>query len=249
MLPESDDPKGSTETEEKTETSETGQNSEESNEGQSNSDQKETPETALYQLPDGSMVDEKTALSKFKSDFWPEFNLRSQELAELKRQQKEAGNTAATEAREQVGKSELLKNVPPDVKEAIVQIVTPLIQDSFKQREEIAAQDESRRKFKAESESLKVEFPGKNGLPKFDENEVLAAMRDPSNRIYDQRAKFHQMHEKEFMDVAIKEALKKQSGGNYTEQTGSSADHKPDKKSPKTFDEASKAFLERLSNQ
>ena len=248
-MPENDDTqdtKGAESETKETDTQVTEGSSEKSDKGQSN-DSEGTKETELFELPDGRKVDAKTLSHEWKENFYPEFSRRSNKLSEFEKAAKDAGNAAASEARDQVNKSELLKNVPPDVREAIIQIVAPVIQETFKQRDEQMAQGERQKQFDAELKTLESKYPGKDGLPKFDRNDVLAAMRDSSNRVYDPETKFRQLHEKEFMDVTIKEALKKQAGGNATEETGSSADRKPDKKTPKTFDEAGKSFLERLS--
>jgi len=220
------------------------QEQEQSNEGQG---EQEGSPSKLYKLPDGREVTADEVYKEYVENLLPEFTRRSQELAELKRQLQDRENRAGKDARQAINEDELLKDVPPDVKEAIIRIVQPILDSKFEELERQRAQQEADEAFERELQTLEKEFPGGDGRPKFDRDEVLRAMQDPNNRIFDPRTKFMQMYEKEFNDLLIREALKKQRGGTETENTGGGP-RKPERNVPKTFEEAARAFSERLKN-
>ena len=176
----------------------------------------------------------------------PNYTRMSQRLAELEKASKQNEEQAGEDARKAIGDNKLLKNVPPDVKEAILSIVTPVIQDAFKQREVAKTEEEKGKAFENELSSLESKYSGKDGMPKFDRNKVLAKMKEPENRIYDPEVMFYKMNEKIFNDRLIKQALKQQRGGTKTELTGREPSHKPEGKAPKNFEDASKHFLSRI---
>jgi len=176
----------------------------------------------------------------------PNYTRMSQELAELKKASKQNEEQAGEDARKAIGDNKLLKDVPPDVKEAIVSIVTPVIQDAFKQREVAKTEEEKGKAFENELSSLESKYQGKDGLPKFDKNKVLAKMKETGNRIYDPEVLFLKMNEKAINDRLIKQALKQQRGGTRTEETGRESSRKPESKAPKDFEQASKHFLSRI---
>jgi hypothetical protein len=207
-------------------------------------------EQELFELPDGRKVDGKTLSKEWKENFYPEFTRKSQQLSKYNEAEKASKAKAEEQARSEINKDDALSKVPHDVREAIVKIVTPVIEARFKAVDEANAQTQREKAFDAELKSLEEKYNGKNGISKFDRSEVLRAMKDPNNRIFDPEAKFKDLHASEFMDIAIKEALKKQTGGNRTESTGSLSDNKDaNKKTPSTFAEAGKALLERLKSQ
>jgi len=233
--PEVDQPNGSegTESDAKVEDNQGDQDNKESNEGNQDGEQE------LYDLPDGRKVDGKTLSKEWKENFYPDYTRKSQKLSEFEKAQEAKRGDADTEARDQIDKNEYLKNVAPDVKAAIAAIVSPLIKASFDEREQKSTQAKQDEAFESDLKRLEGQFKGGNGLPKFDRNRVLNAMKDPSNKIFDPEIKFRQMYDKEFSDNMIKEALKKQRGGNDTEDTGTSdGERKPDGKTPKTWAEA-----------
>jgi len=170
-------------------------------------------------------------------------------VTKLEQERAEWEKSAQKEAARAVSENNYLKDVDPNVREAIVQIVTPVIEDSLRRRdadEQKRAQDEAFNKRLAE---LKTKYPGGNGLPKFDEVKVLAAMQDPSNSIFDPEWKFRELHWSEFVDFETKRAIKGKSGGVETESTGGSQPRKPDAaKSPKTWDQAARSAMSRLTS-
>jgi hypothetical protein len=203
---------------------------------------KESPK--LFKLPDGRELKAEDVYAEYNK-LLPEFTKRSQKLADYERQSKEAKAKAEDEARKAAEESDLLKEVSPDVKEAIIQIVKPLFQDYDKHKSEESLKEQQDKQFEAELKSLEVKYDGKNGLPKFDRSRILEKMQEEGNRIFDPETMYQKLHEKEYTDNMIKQALKQKSGGNNLETTGSE-DHKPDEKSPKTWQEASKRAYSRI---
>lgn len=222
-------------------------------------EQSKTEETTekLYSTPDGRKLTSDQMFEEY-GKLLPEFTRRSQKLKEFEKLEEQRKSEAKMQA--DAASSELLKKVPPDVKEAITQIVTPLFEQKLKDIEEQnrkaeEAKEQERRdnEFKSTLTNLEGKYNGKNpeykGIPRFDRAEVMRAMRDPDNKIFDPELKFMDMHRGKFLDLEIKKALKQQGGGNQTERTGASDENKGGTgagKSPKTIREASSAFLERL---
>jgi hypothetical protein len=176
-----------------------------------------------------------------------EYTKTASYITKLEQERAEWEKSAQKEAARAVSENTYLKDVDPNVREAIVQIVTPVIEDSLRRRddaEQKRAQDEA---FTKRLEELKTKYPGGDGLPKFDEIKVLAAMRDPSNSIYDPEWKFREMNWAKFVDYENKRALKGKSSDTNTEDTVSSQPRKPTSdKTPKTFEDAAKATLASL---
>lgn len=185
-------------------------------------------------------------LYEYASKVSPNFTKISQENADLRRKLEERETKAQQTAEDAIAKNELLENVDPTVREAIVQIVKPVISQALQQKDLEAQKRAEDEAFKAELDSLEREFPGGDGKPKFDKIEVLTAMRDASNRIYDPKTKFYEMHRQEFEDYLIKQALKDKSGGTKSERTGGGTPPKPTEKSATNFEEAAKNAFERL---
>jgi len=210
---------------------------------QSNED---ASEQDTFELPDGRKVDASTLSKEWKDNFYPEFTRRSQELSKLRKESEEKQAKAETDARSAVADNNALKDVPVEVKEAIVNIVTPLLEQ--REQEKTAEQERinSEKEFKKNLDSLEKEFDGKKfGVPKFDRNKVLVEMRKPENKIFDPKQLWIEMNRDSYEDYLVKKALKDQSGGLNTEST--QGDHsKPDPKTPKTFQEARKAALSRF---
>jgi hypothetical protein len=203
---------------------------------------KETPK--LFKLPDGRELAAEDVLNEYNK-LLPEFTKKSQKLAEIERQSQEAKAKAEEEARKAATESDLTKDLDPSVREAIIQIVKPLFEDYDKRKSEDFTRDQQDKQFEAELKSLEGKYDGKNGLPKFDRSRILAAMQEDGNRIFDPETMYQKLHEKEYTDNMIKQALKQKGGGNNLESTGSE-DYKPDEKSPKTFAEAAKRAASRF---
>lgn len=248
-----------TESEEtKVTTEATEDNQETKDEGQSNKDgETQEPESKLYDTPDGRKLTADQMYEEY-GKLLPEFTRKSQRLSELEKA--EAARKAESEKKAREASDEVLKNVPPDVKEAVIKIVEPMfaktladIEEANRQKEEEARQEAADKQFKAGLDDLSKKYDGKNpdyvGIPKFDRSQVLEAMKAPDNKIFDPELKFMDMHKAKFLDLEIKKALKQQRGGNRTEATGatSGADRGTSGgKSPKTINEASARFYERL---
>lgn len=211
-------------------------------------EQSEESEGKKYKLDVMGEEKELTAdeLHEWAKKVNPEFTQRSQKLAEYEKQEKERNARAETETRQSVAENPYLKNLNPDVKEAIVQIVQPVIDQGLQQRDEAEAIRRRDEAFNERLDALEKEFPGGNGKPKFNRQEVIQAMQEPGNTNFDPRSKFEGLHQEEFNDLLVKEALKKQKGGVETERTGSSGPRKPDRKQPKSIREAGDALLSRL---
>jgi len=213
---------------------------------QSNEDgEKGTGSPKLFKVPDGRELTAEQVLEEYNK-LLPEFTKRSQKLADYDRQSQEAKAKAETDARKQVGDNELLKDIDPSVKEAIVQIVKPLFEDYDKQKSEQATREKQDTAFEAELTSLEAKYDGKEGRLKFDRAEVLKALQETGNRDFDPESKFRKLHEKELNDALINQALKQKSGGSHLETTGSEDDRKPSEKQPRTWSDAAKRAFSRL---
>lgn len=222
------------------------QDQEQSNKGQEESKQKEKEE--LFELPDGRKVDKETLSKEWKENFYPEFTRRSQKLKEFEKKEQEKAQSAEQATRQTIKQDEALKNVPPDVKEAIIKITTPVVQDMLKLKDEQTAQREADLAFETRLSEAEKLYPGGDGKPKFDRSKVLEEMKDPGNKIFDPVKKFEDMEKPGLLDYEVKQALKKQKGTSGTERTGTGDSGKPTKKTPKTFDEAGKSLLERIEH-
>lgn len=207
----------------------------------------ETSKTYKVDFPDGTSKEMSSdELYDHYQKIGPEFTRRSQELAELKRESQEREASAERDATRKIEENELLKNVDPNVKEAIIQMVKPVITETLLEKEREAEQKAANEAFDRKLDKLESDYPGGNGLPKFDRRVVLKAMQDPNNEIYDPEAKFYMMNRATFEDHLIKQALKTKKAGPETETTSSEAPEKPSSPSPKTLSEASKRAYERL---
>lgn len=175
-----------------------------------------------------------------------EYSKTSAYITKLEQNQREREASAERDATRKIEENELLKNVDPNVKEAIIQMVKPVITETLLEKEREAEQKAANEAFDRKLDKLESDYPGGNGLPKFDRRVVLKAMQDPNNEIYDPEAKFYMMNRATFEDHLIKQALKTKKAGPETETTSSEAPEKPSSPSPKTLSEASKRAYERL---
>lgn len=201
----------------------------------------ETPEKELFELPDGRKVDSSTLSKEWKENFYPEFTRRSQQLADIKRTNQEAEARNKKTAEESVQKSSLLENVDPSVRDAIVQIVSPVIQEALGQRDKAEQVKRDNEVFDKRLTDLEKKY-GK----KFDRVEILRKMQEPTNEIYDPEVLYQKLHWDEYMDEQIKAAMKGKSGGTSTESTATDEPRKPgDTTPPKTWAEASRRAISR----
>lgn len=204
------------------------------------------PEQKLYK---DRLGNEYTADQLYEqySKVTSEFDKVAQERAQLRKEREQWKATSEDEARTAVTESEDLKDVPQEVKEAVIKIVQPLFEQYEQQKEEKAREQQTQAQFKKELDDLEKKYDGKNGLPKFDRNKVLLAMKDPNNRIYDPEAKHLEMNREAYNDYLIKQALKGKSGGLKTETT--TGDHsQPESKTPTTWADSRRAALSRFTS-
>ena len=211
---------------------------------QASTEQSETTEepveSNLYELPDGR----KLAGDALKDEYLKlnsEFTKRSQKLADIERQNQETEARNKRTAEESVQKSSLLEDVDPTVRDAIVQIVSPVIQEALGQRDKAEEAKRSNEAFDKRLGELEKKYPGK-----FNRVEILRAMQEPANEIYDPEVLYQKLHWDDYMDEQIKAAMKGKSGGVTTESTSTEAPKKPGESStPTTWSEASKRAASR----
>ena len=170
-------------------------------------------------------------------------------VTKLEQERAEWEKSTQVEAAKAVSENELLQGVDPNVREAIIQIVTPVIEDSLKSRDIAAQRQAQDAAFTAKIADLKKQYPGGDGKPKFDEVKVLAAMQDPDNSIYDPEWKFKEMNWAAFVDFETKQAMKGKSSSTKTEDTGGTQPRKPEGKTPQNWEDAGKAALSRISSK
>jgi predicted NAD-dependent protein-ADP-ribosyltransferase YbiA (DUF1768 family) len=202
----------------------------------------ETPEKELFELPDGRKVDSSTLSKEWKENFYPEFTRRSQKLADIERTNKETEARNKRTAEESVAQNKLLENVDPSVRDAIVQIVSPVIQEALGQRDK---QEQVKRENEIFDKRL-TDLEKKYGK-KFDRVEILRKMQEPTNEIYDPEVLYQKIHWDEYLDEQIKAAMKGKSGGVTTENTSTEAPKKPGESTPPSgWMEASKRAISRF---
>jgi len=212
-------------------------------------------------MPDGRELTADEVFSEHTNNLLPEFTRKSQRLAELEKAEtarREEADVATRKASQDV-----LKDVPADVQEAIIQVVKPLFQQQMESlaeenrlKEERKLQDEADQRFKTKLSALEKKWDGKNpdlvGIPKFDGKAILKEMQAATNQVFDPELYFMLKHQPKFLNLEVQKALKGQKGGNRTESTGttSSSDRgtKSTATSPKTIREASQAVLNRLNS-
>jgi ribosomal protein L17 len=146
------------------------------------------------------------------------------------------------EAARAVSGNELLQNVDPNVKEAIQQIVTPVIQDALKQRDEAEARKAQDAALRSKFDNAEKKYDGKNGYPKFERTKVTNYMLE--NEVYDPERAYLLMNQSAIIDAEVRKAMK--GGKASTESTGSPTPRKPQGDSPKTWEEAAKRATSRV---
>ena len=198
-------------------------------------------ESKLYKLPDGREVSADDLYKEHTEKLLPEFTRRSQELAEYKRQTQETEARNKRTAEESVAQNKLLENVDPSVRDAIVQIVSPVIQEALGQRDKAEQIKRDNEVFNNRLTDLEKKY-GK----KFDRTEILRKMQEPTNEIYDPEVLYQKLHWDEYLDEQIKAAMKGKSGGVSTENTATEAPKAPGETTPpKTWAEASRRAVSR----
>ena len=195
-----------------------------------------TSEPATYKV--GNRELSADDLHKEYQSLQKDYTKKSQRLADV---EKAFGEGAQTE-RAARGAA---KEVPSDVREAIVDIVRPEIQRELKAQRDSSALEQS-------FESLARTWDGAGGKPKYDpeadRTEILEYMGAPGSKVLDPQIVFEILHKEEIRDWDRKQALTKQKGGKQTEKTGGTGERKPKRKQAKSLGEASDMFLERQAN-
>ena len=230
--------------------------------GQENSQESTGPET-VQKIDDSQDSTEQSETTEDVTEETPTFeflgkNLTAEELYEkakvqqgyvsqLEADKKRWEESAQKEAKEMISENELLSQVDPNVREAIVQIVTPVLDERDRRKEAEAQKIAQNEAFSTKIEKAKETFPGGDGMPKFDEVKVMAAMQEPDNETFDPETKWMLMNIKAYIDRENKQALKGKSSKTKTEDTGGSAPAKPQGKTPKTWEEANKSAVSRMS--
>lgn len=206
----------------------------------------EQDKSNLYELPDGRKL-EGDQLREEYLKLNSEFTRRSQRLSEYEKAKAETESRNKRTAEEALSKSKLLEDVDPTVRDTIIQIVTPAIEEALGRSKADAEKVESQKEFDARIVRLEAKYPGGGGLPKFDRAAILREMQKPTNEIYDPEVLYQKMNWDAWIDSKLKAALKGKSGGTTTESTSTDAPRKPGTaKTPTTWAEASKNAISRL---
>jgi len=213
---------------------------------QSETIESEQDESNLYELPDGR----KLAGDQLKDEYLKlnsEFTRRSQKLSEFERVKTENESRNKRTAEEALSQSKLLEDVDPTVRETIIQIVQPAIEEAMGRSAADAEKVESQKEWDTRVTMLEKKYPGGSGLPKFDRTVILREMQKPGNEIYDPEVLYQQMNWDAWIDSKIKMAMKGKAGGTSTESTSTDAPRKPGTgKTPSTWSEASRNAASRL---
>jgi len=212
------------------------------------SEEEEAGSSKTYKTLDGRELSPDDMYKEY-DQLSREFTRRSQQLRDYEKkisqydgEAKIRETKAAEDARQAVSENDILKGVDPSVKEAIIKIVEPVLENRFKMLDKRRAQEEADMAFEKELTGLESKYKD------FNREEVLRKMQEPGNRVFDPEVIYLRLHEPERLDALVKDALKKQRGGIETENTGGGP-KKPESKTPKSFEEAARAFADRLKNQ
>lgn len=216
----------------------------------------DTPETSTEQSEttdegtDGESKEAKTydvlGRKLAPDELYEEYTKTQAHITKMQQEAAEREAKATEEAESSIADNELLKDVDPNVKEALIQMMKPEMSKMLQEREAQATQKAQDEAFHRRLGELETKYSGKDGLPKFDRSGVILAMQEQGNEIFDPEIKFMVMNREKFDDHLIKQALKDKQGGPSTESTGGSTPRKPDGKTPRTWAEAGKAALGRL---
>ena len=213
---------------------------------QSEATSEQVTESKLFKLPDGREVTADDLYKEHTEKLLPEFTRRSQKLAEYEKARTETEARNKRTAEESIAQNKLLENVDPSVRDAIVQIVSPVIQEALGQRDKAEEQKRSNEAFDKRLSELEKKYPGGDGMKKFDRMEILRKMQEPANEIYDPEVLYQRLHWDSYLDAQIKSAMKGKSGGTTTESTSTEAPKNPgETKPPTSWAEASRRAISR----
>ena len=219
-------------------------NHQESQDQSSQSDSKE--EEKIFTDSFGNKYTAEEFQAKF-NEISSSFTKKAEEAKRYKQELESLKGQAQADAKKAVDESEVLKNMPPEVKLAVQKIVEPMFEEFARRQQEAARQAEADRAFEAELQRLEKEFDGSNGLPKFDRQKILEIMQQSDNKIFDPFELYKKINEKAWNEYIVKQALKDRDKDIQTENTGS-GQRTPPSKRPKTFQEAARAFYARLTS-
>lgn len=221
------------------------QGNQESSTSEQSSQDQSTEQTFSYTDSLGNKLSGEE-LGKNYETLQKKFTQTSQELAQLKRSFEETKKSVETQTRDQLSESPNLKDLPPEVRNDLVNMLSPVVTsilEGERQKEQQVREDQE---FESLLTTLEGKYDGKNGLPKFDRQDILQAMADPANKIFDPEALYTTRHHAQIMDHAIKQAQKQQEGVS-TEHTGNVPPAKPETPSPRSWDDAAKRAASRFS--
>lgn len=217
------------------------------------SNEGDVEESPKLKLKDGRELTAEEVLAEYQEKLLPEFTKKSQRLSELekelekmKSQSEQRKADVDSSLDNSVNNNDLLKDVDPGVQQVVKTLASQVIQQELERRDTEAKRSEANEKFEQRLKGLEEKFPGGNGLPKFDRNEIIMAIQDPDNEVFDPETKFKELYRDDFEDYLIKSALKKNKSGPSSESTGS-GNRKPESNAPpKTFEQAKKSALTRF---
>lgn len=170
--------------------------------------------------------------------------LKSQSyITNLERKVQERETRVQAETVKAVESNELLQNVDPNVKEAITRIVTPVIQDALRQRDEAAEKTARDNELRQRFANAETKYDGKNGYPKFNRVAVTDFML--KSEVYDPEKAYLIMNQAGIIDAEVRKAMKGKTTTG-TESTAGSTPAKPEGKPAESFDEASKRAMSRI---
>lgn len=207
----------------------------------------EVSKTYKIDFPDGTFKNMSSdELHEHYQKIGPNFNKVSQELSSYKKADSEREARAETKAQEALDSNNLLKDVDPNVKEAIGQIAKEQLTAYIKQQEITRAREDKDREWNSRLDTAVDSHDGKDGLPKFDKDKMLEFMIEKD--IYDPEIAYSIAHKDVIADKMIKDALKGKGSDVETESTGGNTDKKkPSGKTASTFAEAAKNAHARLT--
>lgn len=178
-------------------------------------------------------------------ELYEEYKKTQSYITKLEQERAERERGARKEAETAISQNELLKDVPPNVAEAIKQIVTPVIQEALSAKELEAKKKESDRLFMGRVEKTVEKFSGKNGFPKFEIKDIILGMQDPANDIYDPEVWVREKYRAQYEDALRKDLLRKHTSGLSTEDTVGEP-KQPTQTAPSDWAEASRRAASRF---
>ena len=225
------------ETQDTTETTDTGSTDE--SETQSTSDAKSSGTERVYRVGGKDLTSDQ--LFDTYKELNKGFTQTTQRLSAL---EKESRRSSSVDDTSRAVNDEL--NIDPDVAMAIKGLVLPEVQKILEKNERIR---ESRTSMENSFKSLKDEWDGKDGKPKFNQEDrdwIISEMNLPDNRVFDAKLLWELKNRETIDDWRIKQTLRNRSGfGGMPERTGGTGHTPPKGSSPKTIKEANASAFAR----